>query len=170
MSFVRPEARAAFWKWREALTGTGVVALGLWWVFGFAGLLHWLGYAVALIGCALLWIGVQRGRFRIGQNGPGIVQVDEGQIAYFGPLTGGVVALADITRLTVDRTGHPPHWQLSQPGQPDLVIPLTAQGADRLFDAFAQLPGLRTEWMLSQMQRDDHDTIVIWQKRTNALH
>ncbi|MFO7771737.1 MAG: hypothetical protein R6V38_10405 [Roseovarius gahaiensis] len=170
MSFMRPEAQAALRKWREALTGGVVVALGLWWVFGFVGLLHWLGYPVVLLGFALVWIGFQRARFRIGQNGPGVVQVDEGQIAYFGPLNGGVVALADITRLTVDRTGHPSHWRLSQPGQPDLVIPLTARGADRLFDAFAQLPGLRTEWMLSQMQRGDHDTIVIWQKRTNALH
>ena len=170
MSLLRPQARAVLWRWREGWIGAAVLALGGWWAIGFLGLLQWVGFAVALIGLALIVTGVQRGRFRNGQDGPGVVQVDERQIAYFGPLTGGVVALGDLSRIAIDRTGHPAHWVLGQPGQPDLLIPLNARGSDQLFDAFASLPGMRTEHMLAQMRSDAADTVVIWQKRTNALH
>ncbi|MEI4232471.1 hypothetical protein [Roseovarius sp. D22-M7] len=164
MSFIRPQARAALWRWREALSGTGLAALGLWWVLGLGGLLHWLGYAVLIIAGAVLVMGVQRARFRNGAGGPGVVRVDEGQVAYFGPLTGGVVAIRDLDSLTLDPSGHPAHWVLSQRGAPDLHIPVNAEGAEALFDAFAALPGLRTEHMLAQMRRLPDYPTVIWQK------
>lgn len=164
MSFIRPQARAALWRWREVLTGAGLAALGLWWTLGTGGLLHWLGYVLLIAAGGLLMIGVQRARFRGGAGGPGVVRVDEGQVAYFGPLTGGVVAIRDLDRLTLDPSGQPAHWVLSQPQAPDLHIPVTAEGAEALFDAFATLPGLRTEHMLTQMRRlPDHPT-VIWQR------
>ena len=47
MSFVRPEARASIWRWRETLMGTAILALGLWWMLGTPGLLQWIGGAVA---------------------------------------------------------------------------------------------------------------------------
>ena len=53
---------------------------------------------------------------------------------------------------------------LSQSGAPDLHIPVNAEGAEALFDAFAALPGLRTEHMLAQMQRLPAFPTVIWQK------
>ena len=37
----------------------------------------------------------------------GAVQVDEGQIAYFGPLTGGTVAVRDLQRLRLDGGAKP---------------------------------------------------------------
>lgn len=164
MSFIRPQARAALWRWREVLTGVGLAGIGLWWVLTTIGLLHWLGYfAIALAGM-ILFMGLQRGRFRGLSGGPGIVTVDEGQVAYFGPLMGGIVAIRDLSALSLDPTGRPAHWVLSAPGQPDLHIPLTAEGAEALFDAFATLPGLRTEHMLAQMRRlPDHPT-VIWRR------
>ena len=64
----------------------------------------------------------------------------------------------------------PPHWLISQPGQPDLAIPLSARGADDLFDAFATLPGIRTERMLALMRRPGDHPVVIWQKHTARLH
>ena len=132
MSFVRPEARAAIWRWREALIAGGVLLLGSYWAFGTGALLHWLGYFVMAVGGVLLVTGLQRGRFRGNWGGPGVVHVDEGAVAYFGPLTGGVVALREMTALKLDPTGTPPHWVLSQRGQADLHIPLTAEGAEAL--------------------------------------
>lgn len=170
MSFIRPEARAAVWRWREVLVGSAVLALGLWWALARIGLLHWIGYAVAAIGLVLLLAGVQRARFRGASGGPGVVQVDEGQIAYFGPLTGGAVALRELSALHLDPTASPAHWVLEQPGQPALHIPLTAEGADALFDAFAALPGIRTERMLSEMKHSASHPVVIWQKSTVRLH
>jgi hypothetical protein len=164
MSFIRPDARAALWRWREVLTGAGLACLGLWWTLGLTGILHWLGYAVLLVAGAMTIMGVQRARFRHGGGGPGVVRVDEGQVAYFGPLTGGIVAIRDLDSLTLDPTGHPAHWVLSQSGAPDLHIPVNVEGAEALFDAFAALPGLRTEHMLAQMQRLPAFPTVIWQK------
>jgi len=165
MSVIRPAAKAALWRWRETLIGAGLMALGGWWgFFTGGGLLHYVGYAVLLAGAALVVAGVQRARFRQGGGGPGVVQITEGRIGYFGPLDGGLVDLREMTLLRLDRRDTPPHWVLEQPGQPPLHIPLTAAGADQLFDAFATLPGLRTEHMLRQMQASGPQAVVIWQK------
>ena len=172
---IRPEAAAALVRWRGALIGAGVLALGLWWgVFTGGGLLQWVGYAVILIGVALIFSGVQKARFRTGQDSPGIVRVVEGRIEYFGPLSGGIVALDDLERLTLDPTASPQQWLLHRPGEPPIAIPLGAAGADALFDAFVTLPGLRTEHMLRQM-REARGPVTIWQhpavqERTPRLH
>ncbi len=165
MSFVRPEARAALWRWREALTGGALGALGLCWLVAGAGPLAWLGGALALAGGALIVAGLQRARFRgAAGGGAGMVEVDEGRIAYFGPFTGGVVALSEMSALTLDRRRCPAHWVLSQPGRPDLVIPVDGEGAEALFDVFASLPGLRTEAMLRALHAADERPVEIWRR------
>lgn len=172
MSFLRPEAVTILQRWRAVLLSMAVLGLGLWWALGGAGLLQWLGYGICAAGLAMLLASLQRMRFRVGDGGPGLVQIDEGAIAYFGPMTGGVVALSEIEVLMLDPSGKPAHWLLSQPGQPDLAIPLNAAGADALFDAFASLPGIRTGHMLALMQRFPDQKTVIWQRhsRSAPLH
>lgn len=169
MSLVRPEARATLWRWREALVGAAVLGLGLWWGLGGTGLLPWIGGAVGVAGAALVLAGVQRARFRPGSGGPGVVQVDEGRIAYFGPLTGGAVALSELGAVAFDPTGRPGHWVLSQPGQPDLHVPLNAEGAEALFDAFAALPGFQTERMLAAMARRGPQPLPIWRRADHGI-
>lgn len=166
---LRPEAVAALNRWRAALISVAVMALGLFWAFYSFGILRWLGIVVALAGVALLVAAVQRIRFGSGADGPGVVHVDEGAIAYFGPLTGGVVARSEMTALAIDRSGKPVHWALSQPDQPDLMIPLSASGADALFDAFAALPGMPTERMLSEMHKVGRGRVLLWQKPGTAM-
>lgn len=168
MSFIRPEARAALWRWREVLAGGGVALLGASWALGPRGLLGWVGWALILAGVALVVIGIQRGRFRTGGGGHGVVQVDEGQITYFGPLSGGTVAAVELERLTLDPTAHPAHWLLEQPGQPVLFIPIDAEGAEALFDVFSTLPGLRTEHMLAELRRGRRP-VVIWERASQRL-
>ncbi len=170
MSFIRPEAAQSLARWREVLIGAGVLALGAWWALGFIGILSWVGWALLPIGAALGFIGLQRARFRGATGGPGLVQVDEGRITYFGPLTGGTADLSDLTRLTLDRAARPAHWGLHQPGQPALMIPTTAEGADALFDAFTRLPGLRTQKMLTALSSPGRDTVTIWSSYANRLH
>jgi len=169
MSFVRPEAGAALWRWREVLIGGGIAALGLSWVLGPGGLLGWVGWPLIAAGLALMVVGLQRARFRAGSDGPGIVTVVEAQITYFGPLTGGAVALSDLERLRLDPTAKPPHWVLHQPGQPPLHIPVNAKGAEALFDVFATLPGLRTEHMLGALNTPGDHPVVIWQRNTERM-
>lgn len=167
MSFVRPEASAQLLRWREALIGLACLLPGAWWALTGTGLMPYIGTLFVVIGIVLILVGRQRARFRLPGRGPGIVRVTEDQIAYFGPLTGGAVALDDLTRLGLDSTGKPAHWVLSQSGQPDLCIPLTAEGAETLFDAFARLPGLQTEHMLAQMRIHAAAPVVIWRAKSD---
>ena len=169
MSFIRPEARAAIWRWREVLIGIGVVTLGASWVLGPGGMLGWIGWVLIIAGLALGLIGVQRARFRAGAGGLGVVQVDEGQIAYFGPLTGGIAAISDLTRLSLDPTMKPAHWVLEQPTQAPLLIPVNAEGVDALFDVFATLPGLKTQTILSALSTATEHPLVIWQRRVTDI-
>lgn len=164
MSFVRPEARATLWRWREALVGLCSLGFGAWWALSGTTLTRWIGLVIVLLALALIVAGWQRGRFRGPAGGLGVVRVDEGQIAYFGPLTGGIVALSEITELAYDATGKPVHWVLSQPGQADLHIPVDADGADALFDAFTSLPGLKTEEMLGHLTRRLQARKTLWRR------
>ncbi|WP_420012560.1 hypothetical protein [Tateyamaria sp.] len=169
MSFIRPEATAAMWRWREVLVGIALAVLALWWLAGPQGLLGWVA-PVLLVGArALIMVGLQRGRFRGAGGGLGAVIVDEGQITYFGPLTGGAVALRELARLSLDGAQRPAHWHLEQADGPPLMIPVDAEGADALFDAFAALPGLRTERMLAQMRDTPETAVVIWERPRPTL-
>lgn len=163
MNFIRPEAQAAIMRWREALLGGLVLLLGLYWASGF-GILKWVGFAVLIAGSALVVSGVQRARFRAGSGGAGVVQVDERQITYFGPLDGGAAAIDDLIGVSLDASSEPPVWVLRQPAQPELHIPINATGADALFDAFAALPSIRTEHMLAQLSLKPDHPVVIWTK------
>jgi hypothetical protein len=165
MSFVRPEVQHILQRWRGVLIGAAVAALGLWWTLTSSGILGWIGWAVMVAGAALAFTGAQRMRFVTDRGGPGVVSITEGQVAYFGPLSGGVVALSELSQLDVDHSGIPSHWQLHQPGQPVLAIPLTAENAGALFDVFAALPGLSTERLLARMRdRRGAHIVVIWQR------
>ncbi|NNE52205.1 MAG: hypothetical protein HKN30_07370 [Sulfitobacter sp.] len=167
MSFLRAEARATLWHWREVLAGGALLLAGLWLTFRIGFLLDFVGIPMIIGGAALIWLGVQRARFRSGRGGPGAVAVDEGEVTYFGPLTGGSVALRELESLTIDGNMFPAHWRLEQRGAPPLLIPVNAEGSDALFDAFASLPGLRTEQMLSALKSNRRQAIVVWQRGTS---
>ncbi len=162
--FFRPEAKAALWRWREVLIAAGLALLGLWWIMGPGRLLALPGWALVFAAGALAMVGLQRARFRGPDDGLGAVQVVEGQVSYFGPLSGGVVALTALERLSLDATMSPAHWRLDASGQDAVLIPVNAAGSDALFDAFATLPGLRTERMLNELRAGREHAVVIWER------
>ncbi|MEM6576852.1 MAG: hypothetical protein AAF678_00035 [Pseudomonadota bacterium] len=164
MSFVRAEALTAINRWREALAGAAIAGIGLWWIFGTGGLLFWLGFVLLPTGLSLAGLGIQRGRLRTGSVGPGIVQVDEGRVVYFGPLTGGGVDLATLSRLEIDPSGHPAHWVLHQPAEAPLFIPVNATGAEQLFDAFAMLPRFPTAKAVDLMTHPPEGKTLLWHR------
>lgn len=168
MSFVRAEALRALHRWREMLAGAALTALGCWWIFGTGGLLFWLGLVLLQAGLALAGLGLQRARLRTGAVGPGIVQIDEGRVIYFGPLTGGAADLATLTRLDIDPTGHPAHWVLDRPGEAPLFIPVNATGGEQLLDAFAMLPGFQTARAVDMMTHPPAAQSVLWHRRTTS--
>ena len=63
MSFIRPEATATLWRWREVLVGAALAVLALWWLAGPQGLLGMIA-PVLLVGAGALG-GVTRSRFLV---------------------------------------------------------------------------------------------------------
>ncbi len=162
---IRPEAARALNRWREAATGVGVLALGLWWALGTGGLLAWVGWALVAAGGALAVAGVQRGLLRRSGGGPGLVQVTEGRIVYFGPLGGGAAALSELSALHLIRgPGGGLAWVLDQPAEPALVIPLDAEGADALMDLLGSLPGLSLARLVAATRRPPQGRMLLWQR------
>ena len=159
---LRPEVRDALRRGRETLAGAALVLIAVWmWVATF-GVTRLLALALGVLGLALIWTGVQRWRFGQGTGGPGVVQVDERRLVYWGPLTGGVMDLDNLARLDLDPAGRPAHWVLTDLRGEVLAIPTTAQGAEALFDLFAVLPGLKVEAMLTALARDDGAPVPLW--------
>ncbi|SDX35219.1 hypothetical protein [Roseicitreum antarcticum] len=161
---VRAEIAARLHRWREVLAGGAIVLAGLW--LGSLGgvLMVAIGLAVGLAGVAAAITGLRRMRFQRADTGPGIVQVVEGQISYFGPETGGFVALSDLTALHLCDAGRT--WLLTAPPGAALTIPAGAQGADQLFDLFASLPGLDMSALLRAVNHaDPAGDQLIWQRR-----
>lgn len=123
-----------------------------------------------MIGGILLGIaGIQRARFRIGQDGQGLVQVDEARVTYFGPHEGGSVAVEDMVQLELDSGSAPSaRWVVTASTGDGLEIPVDAKGAEALFDVFASLPGLETEELLKDMEKGLKDRVTVW-SRSDAL-
>ncbi|WP_106746344.1 hypothetical protein [Yoonia maritima] len=169
--FLRPEVRAFLWRWRDTLIGIGLIVLGLWWGLRAFGAVQWLGYLVVLIGVVLAAAGVQRARFRQDGVGAGVVQINERRLSYYGPLDGGVIDVADLTKLELDPSAHPnPNWVLTGVGGQNLSIPINATGAEALFDVFAGLPGIKTGDMLDVLSRTPDARVTVWARVRPVLH
>ena len=169
--FLRPEAKAQLVRWRETLSGIGAAALGLWLALTAYGVLFGLGVVLVIAGVALALAGVQRARFRQGSEGPGVVQVVEGRITYYGPWGGGGASLDRLAWLElVPAQGTAGAWVLIEEEGERLEIPVDARGADRLFDVFAALPGLDTRRMLAGMQPPVRERAQVWQRDRLRLH
>jgi hypothetical protein len=172
VSFIRPEVAAGLRRWRESLIGGAAAILGLWLLLTSYGLPFLFGIALALGGGGLAVAGVQRARFRKGDDGPGVVQVVEGRVTYFGPWGGGAAALDQLgwLELASSDDGSAGVWTLIDEDGRRLEIPVDARGAEALFDIFAALPGLDTRKMLAAMQEPVRGRTVIWQRDVPRLH
>lgn len=163
MGLIRPELAATLHRWREVLAGLGVVAAGAW----LAGLGGWffagLGALVALAGLWLAWSGLGRLRFRPSGRGPGVVRMVEGQVAYFGPETGGFAAMTEIAELCIAPGPGGPVWVLGQP-EGALEIPVAAEGAERLYDFFGALPGIDMAAVTAAARHPPPHPQLLWRR------
>ena len=166
MSFIRPEVQDRLWQWREAVAGTGTAIVGVWFAVQGRGILAVLGILMVVVGVALIFAGRQRARFRRGREGAGVVYVTEGQITYYGPVTGGAVAIASIYELILNPLpAEGPVWEVRAPNRPPIRIPVNAGGAEALFDVYSGLEGLNTEEMMAKLDAPGHAPNVIWTRR-----
>lgn len=149
--FLRPEAISAVLRWREVGLAAGVVVAGLW-VAGRGGyVLLPVGAAVCALGLGLGVLAWRRMRFANAGGAPGLVEVDEGQISYFGPNAGGFVAIPDLVEVRLAFVQGRRFWRLKQSDGQALLVPVEASGAERLFDAFSALPGMDTQALVAAL-------------------
>jgi len=166
--FLRPEAAQALTRWRDVLIAICVVALGLWIALRPGPVVQGFGYVLIAAGAIGLVPALRRARFAADGHGPGVVKVDEGRVLYMGPVTGGTVAIREMTSLSLRRgMDGSKVWVLIEPGTL-LTIPVNAQGADALFDAFSALPGLGAQRLLAALERDTAGTDRLWVRDTTA--
>lgn len=163
MGLIRDDLLAAARRGRE-LIAAGLVALaGLWlmWLGGY--LLFPVGTLILAI-CAVWAVQTwRRLRFSQDQGAPGMVEVDEGQVGYLGPTFGGFVALPELTELRILTLQGQRLWRLKQSDGQALLIPVSAAGADRLFDAFASLPGMDSQALVAAAEGKAGDGVV-WRR------
>ncbi|MCC5960242.1 MAG: hypothetical protein JJU08_12975 [Rhodobacteraceae bacterium] len=155
MPLIRPELLTQFQRWSEVVTGLVIAALGLWAAFVARDSFFQLVAAlIAGTGLTLAVIGWRRMRFHRATDGPGIVQVLEAQISYFGPETGGFISARDLVELHL--TQHGTCWHLIAQDGTRLDIPVGAEGADTLFDVFASLPDIHMQSVLDALDAPEH--------------
>jgi hypothetical protein len=142
MSFVRAEVAEGLYRWREVIAAGGVVALGLWFLLQLGYVLPALGLLLIVVGLGWGAVAFRRLRFHQAGEAPGIVRVTEAQVAYMGPRIGGFVGLPDLTEIRLLSYRGRRVWKLRAATGEALHIPVEAEGADALFDAFAGLPGI----------------------------
>lgn len=169
MSFPRPEAKAALARWREALAGGALIALGLW-LLGGVGLARLFGVAATILGALLLWEGLRRARRPRDGGGAGVLVVDERQVTYLGPLGGGAVSVEALRRVEVRSDGDGFVWLLWGDEPRPLVVPGDAEGAGRLFDALAPLDGLDETQVVAMARERTRGARVIWERDPPRLH
>ncbi len=169
--FIRPELRQKFWRWREAIIGTLISCFGMIWAVSQQGILAAVGTSLAIVGALVIFAGIQRTRFRVGRGGPGVVQLDERQVTYYGPLDGGSVSIDALQSVALEPRAKPAaEWVLTEVGGQPLHIPVNAENAEVLFDVFAALEGIRTENMLTQLRDNPAERVTIWHQPQRQLH
>ena len=171
MSFIRPEVLGGIWRWREALFGLFLAACGMFWAVSQQGVLAAIGTSLAIVGALIIFAGIQRTRFRVGAGGPGVVQVHERLVTYYGPLEGGSVSIDALVSVELEPKAKPAaEWVLTESGGTPLHIPTNAENAEILFDVFASLDGIRTENMLTQLRSNPGERVTIWNNSQRRLH
>jgi hypothetical protein len=154
MSFIRPELAAEAWRLREVLGGVVLAAFGGWTAAQGGYLLVPLGLGFVALGLGWAILSWRRIRFQQDGEAPGIVRVTEGQVAYFGPRVGGFVGLPDLAEIRLLTLRGRRVWKLRQGDGQVLHIPVEADGAEALFDAFAALPGIDTAALVAALGSD----------------
>lgn len=167
MSFVRPELLDRLRPWREAILWAAVTAAGLWLLLRslapVAPIGATFGAAIALGGGALLRAALRRVALGAERAAAGIVEVDEGRIAYFAALGGGFADVPTLARVDIVEMGHSGHaWLLTSEDGSRLAIPLGARGAERILDALAALPGIDFGVGVAAMSRPGPLPTRVW--------
>lgn len=164
----RTDAIAQLSRWKEPILIALVLIFALrllWravtfnnWITGIAGVV------LVIVVASLLYVSYLRARLRRSASGPGIVEIDEQKITFFGPETGGEVELSNVTRLQISTLPNKMgdrNWIIWHHGG-SLVIPTAATGADQLLETLTALPGFRLDTTLKAIEATTQEIFTIW--------
>lgn len=142
MSFIRPGARAALWRLREVIFASALAAFGAWLIVLGGWVLVPLGIVLLAVTASLVRHALARMNFLQAVGAPGIVELDEAQLGYLGPQVGGFISLNEAVELRLITLQGRRLWRIKQADGQAMLVPVDAEGAGQLFDAFAALPGM----------------------------
>ena len=172
---IRPEITETALRYREAL-GAGVVVLAGLWLMALGGyVLVPLGAIVAAIGAILTLTAFRRARFAQTVAAPGVVELDERQVSYLAPELGGFISLDELVEIRLLSMRGRRMWRLKQSDGQALLIPVDAEGAQKLFDVFTSLPRMDTAELVLALHPPAPqkanltlaaETRVIWRKQS----
>lgn len=148
---LRPEALRQIRRWSEPGAGIVVLAAGLWIATRGGWLLPVVGLPLAGLGGGFALLALRRMRFAPEIAAPGIVELDEGRIRYLHPRMPGEVNLPDLAEIRLLALRGRRVWRLRETTGATMLVPLDAAGAERLFDAFATLPGLTSADLVASL-------------------
>ena len=159
---IRADVWAMVLRGQEVILATLLAMFGLWLMILGGYILLPIGGAITALAASMAVLALRRLRFSRQRGAIGIIEVDEAQIGYFGPTEGGFISLQDMVELRLLRVGGVDMWRLKQSDGQTLLIPVAATGAERLFDAFAALPDMRTADLVQPLA--DADMRMIWRR------
>lgn len=160
---IRDHVRALIACWAEVLAAALLLLAGLWFVLLGGWFLVPLGGLTLMVAAVWAVQAWRRLRFAARAGTAGLVQVDEAQIAYFSASGGGFIALPDLSELRLVALGSARMWRLKQTDGQALLIPVTATGAELLFDALSTLPGMDTGALVGALESPDAPALrPIW--------
>lgn len=172
MSFFRREALVVLRRWGEPVVVTLALVLALreGWVWTARGSgLGWIALGAAALLALWLRSALAGALTRLRGPGPGVVVLREGEIGYMGPHEGGFLAVAAIDRVEIIRPSRgEPLWLIDAGAEGTLVFPADAEGAERLVEALAALPGFSDMRVARLMQGGGPGRQVVWRRERPA--
>lgn len=168
MSLIRLEMRQHIRRWGEVAAALVVALAGGALMRAGGYLLFPLGLALTLLALGWALMAFRRLSFQREVSAPGVVEIVEGQVGYFGPSFGGFIALADLTELRLAEFHGTQQWRLKTAAGEVLLIPTEASGAEKLFDAFATLPGIDMAALASALDNRTA-TLPLWRRPVPRL-
>jgi len=167
MTLFRPKVKAWLGRWGESTGSALLVIFGLWMlrhgVLRYNWMTELVGGAFTLLGGAVFWASFQRSRFAGYAKGTGLVEVTERQISYLTSGGGNSVDLEALTRLEMRSSLYFGRvWVLKQSEGATMFIPVDATGSEKLFDAFAALPGIDVARLIAAAHAKGDHRDVIW--------
>ncbi|MCA0273400.1 MAG: hypothetical protein LCH69_15255 [Proteobacteria bacterium] len=168
MSVIRPEMQRHIRRWAEVAMAVAVALAGGALMRAGGYLLFPAGALLTLLALGWGLTALRRMSFQREVSAPGLVEVVEGQVGYFGPSFGGFIALADLTELRLAEFHGTQQWRLKTAAGEVLLIPTEASGADKLFDAFATLPGIDMAALAAALDNRTA-TLPLWRRPVPRL-